>query len=130
MVPYYVADRGHSEAAAWYSETVDELATTPLVLAEVDHLLGRVGSRGGRAAFREDLRAGAYVVEWWTDAVRESLAVAERYESLGIDLTDASLVALASRMDTTRIATRDERHFRALRPIGGGGSFILLPADA
>lgn len=38
-------DRGHAEAAGWYLSTDEELATTPLVLAEVDHLLARVGGQ-------------------------------------------------------------------------------------
>ncbi len=123
-------DRAHAEAAAWYRSTAEELITTPLVLGEVDHLLTRVGSRVARAAFREDLRAGGYLVEWWAEAVGDSLAVSERYESLGIDLTDASVVVLASRLETTKIATRDERHFRALQPLTGGLAFVVLPADA
>jgi predicted nucleic acid-binding protein len=44
-------------------------------------------------------------------------------------LADLSIVVLAHRFRTTRIATFDERHFRALRPLDGG-SFTLLPADA
>lgn len=122
-------DSGHASAVAWYSEIDDELVTTPLVLAEVDHLLGRVGGREGLRAFRADLAAGAYVVDWWPEAVEESLEVALRYESLGIDLTDASLVALAGRLATTRIATADERHFRSVRPLTGEPAFTLLPAD-
>lgn len=123
-------DWAHAEAAAWYRSTDEELVTTPLVLGEVDHLLARVGSRVGRAAFREDVRAGGYRVEWWTEAVGDSLAVSERYESLGVDLTDASVVVLASRLETTKIATRDERLFRALQPLSGGPAFVVLPADA
>ena len=60
-----------------------------------------------------------------TDRTKE---VAERYGDLGLGLTDATLVALAARLGTDRIATFDERHFRTVRTLGGG-SFILLPMD-
>lgn len=32
---------------------------------------------------------------------------------------------LARRLETTRVATFDERHFRIVRPIGGEAAFIL-----
>jgi predicted nucleic acid-binding protein len=123
------ADDAHASARAWYEHVFDELATTPLVLAEVDHLAGSRAGRAARAAFRSDLANGAYGVEWWPSAAGESVEVAERYADLGVSLTDASLVALAGRLETTAIATFDERHFRAMRPLGRERAFTLLPAD-
>jgi hypothetical protein len=40
------------------------------------------------------------------------------------------LLALAARLETTRIATLDERHFRVIRPLTGEAAFTLLPTDA
>jgi predicted nucleic acid-binding protein len=40
------------------------------------------------------------------------------------------LVALAQHLGITDIATLDERHFRAVRPLAGGRAFRLLPTDA
>ncbi len=123
-------DRHHREAVAWYRTVEEELATTPLVLAEADHLAStRAGPEAARA-FRRDVRAGAYVVEWWPEAPGVCVEIAERYADLGIGLADASLVALADRLGTDRVATFDERHFRALRPLRGADRFRLLPADA
>lgn len=59
----------------------------------------------------------------------ETIVVAERHDSMGLGLVDASLVALAARLQTSRIATLDERHFRALPPVTGEPAFTLLPAD-
>jgi predicted nucleic acid-binding protein len=123
------ADRRHEEAVAWY-ETVDEdLVTTPLVLAEADHLATTRAGLDAERAFGRDVAAGAYSVEWWPAAAAETVDVAERYEDLGLGLADASLVALAARLQTSRIATFDERHFRAVRP-ERGDHFVLLPIDA
>ena len=123
-------ERRHEAAAAWYAECGDELVTTPLVLAEADYLaesrLGAVFS----AAIRGDISAGAYDVEWWPGAVGDVVAVADRYATSALGLTDASLVALAAHVETTRIATFDERHFRQVRPLRGGDAFTLLPLDA
>jgi|SRR5271163_2436525 len=48
----------------------------------------------------------------------------------GLGLADASLVALARRLDTIDIATRGERHFRAVRPLAAGKAFRLRPTHA
>jgi uncharacterized protein len=59
----------------------------------------------------------------------ETVEAARRNQSLGLGLADASLIALASRLETTRIATLDERHFRIVKPLTGQAAFVLLPAD-
>lgn len=123
-------DQLHGQALGWYRGVTDELVTTPLVLAEVDHLAANRAGARARAAFHHDVAAGAYRVEWWTRAAAETIAVAAEYPDLGIGLTDASLVSLAARLSTVQVATFDARHFRALRPSQGGSAFTLLPADA
>jgi uncharacterized protein len=82
------------------------------------------------SALRSDLAAGAYLVEWWQGAIASAVKVAERYADTGLGLADASLVALGERLGTIEIATLDERHFRAVRPLAGGKVFKLMPADA
>ncbi len=39
-------------------------------------------------------------------------------------------LVLAGALETNRIASFDERHFRAVEPLHGGEPFVLLPADA
>jgi predicted nucleic acid-binding protein len=122
-------DRRHAEAVAWYGGLNEDLATTPMVLAETDHLAStRAGSEATRA-FRADVQAGAYLVEWWPEAAASAAEIAERYRDLGIGITDASVVALADRLETNRLASFDERHFRAIRPLSRAESFTLLPVD-
>jgi predicted nucleic acid-binding protein len=123
-------DRNHEAAAVWYRATVPNLVTTPLILAEVDHLAGARAGKVAQQAWRQDVANDAYDVVWWSGAARQSAAIAERYADLGIGLADASLVALAGRLDTVEIATYDERHFRAMRPLSSGAAFRLLPIDA
>ena len=123
------ADSWHERVVAWYHSVATRFAITPLVVAEVDHLAPRAGERA-RDAWRRDLRAGAYEVMWWGHAEETAVDVAEAYRDLGVDLTDASLVALSERLQTTDIATLDERHFRSMRPLSGSDAFRLLPMDA
>ncbi len=123
------ADRDHGDVAEWLGAEPDDLTTTPLIVAEADHLARARGGASATKGLRADLVAGAYIVDWWPEALAASVRVAERYADTGLDLADASLVVLAQRCETVAIATLDERHFRAVRPLAGGGAFRLLPRD-
>lgn len=99
------------------------------VTGEIDFLLGRRGGRTTRLRFIDDLAAGRYQVEALNPEEYLTLVELEhRYADLDAGLADLSIVVLAHRYGTTRIATFDERHFRALRPLEGG-AFVLLPRD-
>jgi uncharacterized protein len=96
----------------------------------LDHLVFRQGGAAAARALRDDFDSGAYQIDWWPTAIHETLAAAERHESIELGLTDASLITLAARLQITAIATLDERYFRAMKPLYGGDAFTLLPADA
>ncbi len=103
---------------------------SPLILAEVDYLLGvRSGSRVQKV-FLSDVTDGAYRLESFTrDDVIEARAVLDRYDDLDLGVADASLVVIAQRHGIHDLFTLDERHFRAV--LGPGDvPFRLLPADA
>ena len=99
-----------------YRSTLDPAAARfvpALVLAEVDHFLGR--QRPLMAAFLADLDRRAFTLAPLDDdLLRRAAAIDRRYASLRLGLVDASIVALAERLGITRIATRDVRHFDAV----------------
>ncbi len=107
----------------------DEAATTPLILAEVDHLASARAGANALRAFRKDLARGAYFVDWWSLAAAQIAEIAEGYVDLGVSLADASLIALADRFKTDVIATFDHRHFRAVKPLNQFTAFSLPPSD-
>ncbi len=123
-------DADHDRVREWMRNQENELSTTPFVVAELDYLVARRGGAEVSRVLREHFERGAYLVEWWPTAIHETVAIARRYESIELGLTDASLIALAARLQTTTIATLDERHFRAVKPLSGADAFTLLPADA
>jgi predicted nucleic acid-binding protein len=97
------------------------------VSAEIDYLLARRLGERAREAFLDDLAAGRFVVECLRDDEYPVVADLERaYSHLAPGLADLSLVVLARRLQTRRIATFDARQFRVLRPLDGG-AFALLP---
>jgi predicted nucleic acid-binding protein len=82
------ADAHHAEVSAWLEAEQDELATTPLIVAEADHLVAARGGPAALSALRADLAAGAYLVEWWPGAIGAAVRVAERYADMGLGLSD------------------------------------------
>jgi hypothetical protein len=123
---YDAGEPDHEAVLEWLHSLDEDLITTPLALAEMDHLLEARGGRAVREVLWRDLADNAYDVRWWADALNEIVAIARRFPFAG--LADASLVALSRRVRSNRIATLDQ-HFRSMTTPGGEG-FVLLPADA
>lgn len=95
-----------------------------LVLAEVDYFLR--DERGAMRALMDDLARGAFTYAPPTPgALARAMEIDRRYGSLGLGLVDASIVALAEETGVVRLATRDVRHFEAIR-LRGGRSFELV----
>lgn len=120
------SDGHHAAAVAWLETEDEDLVTTPLVVAEIDAALGEHGTDTARDAFYRDLMANAYTVRWWADALAETTVIARRH--LDITLTQASLVAVAARVGTHRIATFRTDALGRLTALDGD-PFTLLPLN-
>ena len=122
-------DREHAAVASVLEAESGPLVIPAPVTAEVDYLLGVRHGHVARRAFLADLAAGRFVVGCLEpDDFALAADIDSRYADLGLGLADCSLVVLAHRNETVRILSFDERHLRAVAPIGGG-AFTLLPAD-
>lgn len=85
-----------------------------LVLAEVDYFLR--DEREAMGSFMSDLERGAFTYAPPTlDQLRRAMELDRRYADLRIGLVDASVVVLAEDLGLRRLATRDVRHFAAIR---------------
>jgi predicted nucleic acid-binding protein len=94
-----------------------------LVLAEVDYFLR--DERPAMRRFMQDVARGAFTyAPAQLDQLRRAMEVDERYSDLGLGLVDSSIVVLAEDLGVRRIATRDVRHFAAVR-LRGGYAFEL-----
>jgi uncharacterized protein len=103
------------------------LAVPVLVVTEVVYLLATRLGPAAEVRFLGDIASGAFVVAE-VDAA-DWLRIAElvsTYRDLPLGTVDASVVALAERLGTTRIATLDRRHFGTVRP-KHVAAFALLP---
>lgn len=130
---YAQADRRdphHSQVVELLKNESGPLVTSQIVAAEADYLILNHLGVEVELAFLEDLAAGTFVADCLSVAeLSAALEVGRRYHDLDVGLADASLVVLAHRHETRRLATFNERDFRAMEPLQGG-TFVLLPADA
>jgi predicted nucleic acid-binding protein len=104
-----------------------QLVVPALVVAEVTYIIGRRLGAPAEAQFLRglaqfDIEAPAH--EDWSRIAE----LVERYGDWPLGGTDASVVALAERLDTDLVVTLDRRHFGGVRPRHVAG-FRLLPED-
>lgn len=103
------------------------LIVPQLAITEVVYLLAtRLGTEA-EVRFLGDLAAGTFASA--PVVASDWLRIAElvmRYRDLQLGAVDASLVALAERLNITQIATVDRRHFSVVRPVHTD-HFDLLP---
>jgi predicted nucleic acid-binding protein len=98
------------------------LARRPLlvpatVVAEVGYLLGREAGAKVESLFLDSLAAGDFALVDLTVADYARMAeLVRRYGDLSLGTTDASVIAVAERLDVTEVATLDRRHFTVVRP--------------
>ena len=100
-----------------------------LVLSEVDYFLR--DERPAMSAFVLDLARGAFTYAApGLDQLARAMEIDRRYGDLRLGLVDASVVALAEDLGIRRLATRDVRHFAAVR-LRDGSAFDLVvhPSD-
>jgi predicted nucleic acid-binding protein len=95
-----------------------------LVLAELDYFLR--DERPAMTVFMDDLARGAFTyAPPALDQLARAMEIDRRYADLGLGLVDASVVALAETVGVRRLATRDLRHFAAVR-LSDGSAFELV----
>ena len=111
------ADPDHERCARLLIDADEDLVVPVLVLAELDHWCARRLAPEAWLVFLDDLLAGVYRVEPPTVSdLARCRELQDRYADLALGIVDASVVALAERLGEPKVATLDQRHFRAVRP--------------
>lgn len=123
------ADPDHESCAALVTEADEDLVVPALVLAELDYWCTRRLTAGAWLIFLDDVLAGIYRIEppSVTD-LRRCRALQSQYQDLGLGVVDASVITLAERLGEQKVATLDQRHFRAVRP-AHVDALRLLPSE-
>ena len=98
-------------------EAEEDLVIPTLVLAELDYWCQERLTAEVWLAFLEDVLEGAYRAE---PPGQHDLArcheLQTQYADLRLGVVDASVVALAERLNEPKIGTLDRRHFAVVRP--------------
>ena len=101
----------HDSCAALLQSTSGRLIVPALIIAEATYLIEQANGSPAEATFLRSLRSHRYQVEAPTEG--DLLRVAElvdQYSDLPLGGTDASIVALAERLQEVEIGTLDRRH--------------------
>jgi uncharacterized protein len=110
-------DQRRDQCQRALSELREPAMMSVLCVTEVCYFLGTRGTAAGEAAFLRSIAAGTIeVVDLTSDDYRRTADLVERYGDLPLGAADASVVALAERLDIARVMTLDENHFRIVRP--------------
>lgn len=97
------------------------------VVAEVGYLIAREAGARVEAAFLQSLADGDFEPVDLTRADYARMAeLVEQYANLPLGTTDASVVAVAERLDVAEVATLDRKDFSVIRP-RHVLAFALLP---
>ncbi len=111
------ADPDHARCARLLTDADEDLVVPALVLAELDYWCARRLSIDAWLIFLADVLAGAYRVEPPNGAdLARCRELQAHHVDLALGVVDASVVALAERLTEPKVATLDQRHFRAVRP--------------
>ena len=117
--PLYAAvdadDADHLACVDALSRPEFKIVVPALVVAETTYLVGtRLGARTEAKFLRSlhDVDVEAPTTEDWVRIAE----LVERYASFPLGGTDASVIAVAERLETDVVITLDRRHFAAVRP--------------
>jgi len=110
-------DDDHEVCAELLTSLAGPVLVPPTVIAEVGYLLARSAGAGVEAAFLRSFATQDLVVADFEPRDFERMAeLVETYANLPLGTTDASVVALAERLNIGTVLTLDRRDFSVVRP--------------
>jgi predicted nucleic acid-binding protein len=121
------SDAWHARALEWWASNRSPVVVPVTVLPEVTYLLQTRIGPDAEIAFVRAVAAGEFSVEPLDPDDLDRVAVIMReYADLRLGFVDASVVAIAERLEARTILTTDRRHFGTIRPQHARG-FDLAP---
>lgn len=120
-------DLSHAACTA-VAQTLRARLIVPLtVLPEVAYLLDTRLGHSVMQQFVNQIAMPAWTLEAVDSADLKRVAtLLQTYQDMRLDFVDATLIAIAERLNIKRILTLDQRHFRVVRP-KHCQAFSLLP---
>jgi uncharacterized protein len=101
----------------WSSPRAPKLLVSGTVSAEAGYLIGREAGARVEAVFLRSMAEGDFeIVDLTRDDYGRMADLVVQYGDLPLGTTDASVIAIAERLNITDVATLDHRHFTVVRP--------------
>ncbi|HTR71258.1 MAG TPA: PIN domain-containing protein [Mycobacteriales bacterium] len=120
-------DPDHDRCAAFFRESRERLVIPQLVLTEAAYLVGRIAGPAAEAAFVRGVARTPVTLEPVNADDLERIAyLIDTYADLRLGTVDATVIAVAERLNVTTVATLDRRHFTVVGP-RHVDAFTLLP---
>ena len=111
------SDAWHERVVAWWQQSRADVILPATILPEVSYLLqARIGEHAEQA-FVRSIADGELVVESLEDSDYPRIAdIMRSYSDFPLGFIDASVVAMAERLEARVVLTTDRRHFGVVRP--------------
>jgi predicted nucleic acid-binding protein len=110
-------DEWHDRVRAFLETGRRQLVVPVTVLPEVCYLIGPYLGAAAETRFMRSVQRGELRIETLSRAdLTRTVAVMEQYRDARLGFVDASLVAVAERLQIREILTTDRRHFSLVRP--------------
>jgi len=111
------ADKNHERVTHTLTSISDELLLPTVVFVEVTYLLhARVGHDDMRRFVQRLIQSSLRFIDLGQDDLPRIYTILDQYADLRLDFVDATIIALAERLNIERILTVDQRDFRTVRP--------------
>lgn len=115
-------DAWHERVLSWWKQNRRECRVPVTVLPEIAYLTGTRLGAAAEAAFARALAEGEFLAEpLEPEDIHRAADLTETYTDMPLGFTDASIVAMAERLEARTLLTTDRRHFSAIRPAHARG---------
>ena len=110
------SDNHYKEMVNFHSKNTDILIVPSTVIPEAVYLLNKRIGYDAELAFLNSLSEGEMQIEQFNENELERvLEILQKYNDLNIGFVDASIVAIAERLNINQLCTFDRNHFSAVR---------------
>ena len=120
-------DKHHPGCRKSFEREIVAAILPDIVIPEMAYLILRELNIKTLTEFLRAIANGEYLIERTTESdLKRAAEILEKYNDNNIDLVDSVIVAMAERLQITKILTVDRRHFSIFKP-KHCESFTLLP---
>jgi predicted nucleic acid-binding protein len=111
-------DKYHRRAIEFAQHNQQQRVVPDVVLPEVTHLLNyAIGHHAVRVFLRALAQSDIHLEPITLDDLERAIVIMEQHADAKLDFVDCCIMALAERLNITRVCTFDRRDFSIFRPV-------------